>query len=198
MNSNVLTEQNKNVIARIISDGMLSPVYQPIVSLKDGSIYAYEALSRITYKNASISVSELFEIAGQCGYLWELEKLCRTNALKNATQKPQGAKLFINVDGNVLRDSNFIKGFTKEKLNAYSLKADDIVFEITERSNSDNYQLLRDVMEHYREQGYEVALDDLGSGYSGLNRLQNIKPEYVKIDYELIHNINKDKSKNVS
>lgn len=104
----------------------------------------------ISNKNASISVSELFETAGQCGYLWELEKLCRTNALKNATQKPHGVKLFINVDGNVLRDSNFIKGFTKEKLNAYSLKADNIVFEITERSNSDNYQLLRDTMEQSR------------------------------------------------
>lgn len=74
----------------------------------------------------------------------------RKNALKNATQKPHGVKLFINVDGNVLRDSNFIKGFTKEKLNAYSLKADNIVFEITERSNSDNYQLLRDTMEQSR------------------------------------------------
>ena len=40
-----------------------------------------------------------------------------------------------------------------------------------------------------------LAIDDLGSGYSGLNRLQTIKPEYVKIDYELIHEIHKDKSK---
>ena len=50
-------------------------------------------------------------------------------------------------------------------------------------------------MSHYREQGYMLALDDLGSGYSGLNRLQIIKPSYIKIDYELVHEINKDKSK---
>ena len=182
-------------ITDIISNKLLSSVYQPIVSLKDGSVFAYEALSRITKEGATINISEVFEGAGQLGQLWELEKICRTNALKYAAGKPKGAKLFINVDGNVLVDQKFQKGFTKEKLGIYSLRTEDVVFEITERSNSDDYELLSDIMQHYREQGYEVALDDLGAGYSGLNRLQHIQPEYVKIDYELIHNIHKDKSK---
>lgn len=190
-----MEEQRLQEVARIISEKLIYPVYQPIVSLKDGSIYAYEALSRITAENTSLNIMELFEGAGRSGYLWELEKICRTKALKHAVEKPEGMKLFINVDGNILRDSKFIKGFTKEKLGVYSLKTKDVVFEITERSDYDDPQLLSELIKHYREQGYEVALDDLGSGYSGLNRLQNIKPEYVKVDYELIHDIDKDKSK---
>lgn len=182
-------------VIKIISEKYLSSVYQPIVSLKDGSIYGYEALSRITYKEAKINIAQLFLLAGKTGYLWELEKICRTNALKYAVKKPKGTKLFINIDGNVLRDIKFQKGFTKEKLDKYSLDIKDIVLEITERSDFDDYDLMRDIINHYREQGYELAMDDLGSGYSGLNRLQIIKPGYVKIDYELIHNINKDKSK---
>lgn len=190
-----MEEKRLNEVVKIISNRMLSSVYQPIVSLKDGSVHAYEALSRITYEDAAINIAELFESAGQLGYLWELEKICRTNALKYAAGKPDGVKLFINVDGNVLRDNKFQKGFTKEKLSKCSLKIEDVVFEITERSNFDDQDLVHDIIEHYREQGYEVALDDLGSGYSGLNRLQSIKPGYVKIDYELIHDIHKDKSK---
>lgn len=104
----------------------------------------------------SINISELFETAGQMGYLWELEKICRTNALKNAVGKPDGVKLFINVDGNVLSDSKSIKGFTKEKLRMFFLKAEDVVFEITERNNCDNHRQLSTLIKHYREQGVEV------------------------------------------
>ena len=111
-----MEEQRLQEVARIISEKLIYPVYQPIVSLKDGSIYAYEALSRITAENTSLNIMELFEGAGRSGYLWELEKICRTKALKHAVEKPEGMKLFINVDGNILRDSKFIKGFTKEKL----------------------------------------------------------------------------------
>ena len=195
MEGNGMEEQRRNEAVTIISNKMLRSVYQPIVSLSDGSVFAYEALSRITYEDATINISELFESAAQMGYLWELEKICRTNALKNAVGKPNGVKLFINVDGNVLSDSKFIKGFTKEKLRMFSLKAEDVVFEITERSNCENHRSLSALIKHYREQGFEVALDDLGAGYSGLNRLQNIQPEYVKIDYELVHEIQRSKWK---
>lgn len=133
-----MEEQRLQEVARIISEKLIYPVYQPIVSLKDGSIYAYEALSRITAENTSLNIMELFEGAGRSGYLWELEKICRTKALKHAVEKPEGTKLFINVDGNILRDSKFIKGFTKEKLGVYSLKTKDVVFEITERSDYDD------------------------------------------------------------
>lgn len=188
-------EDKKLIVQKIIDEKYLKAVYQPIVSLKDGSIHAYEALSRITSDEMGINIGEAFEIAGECGLLWEMEKQCRTNALKGAKNKPKNTKLFINIDGNVLRDTTFQKGFTKEKLEKYSIDIGEVVLEITERSDFDDKELLNGLMEHYRSQGYMLAIDDLGSGYSGLNRLQIIKPGYVKIDYELVHEIHKDKSK---
>lgn len=190
-----MKDNKKDLLIKILDDKSLCSVYQPIVSLKDGSVHAYEALSRITAENAGINIAELFTLAGEHGYLWELEKQCRTNALKYAKHKPKGTNLFINIDGTVLRDSSFQKGFTKEKLDKYSVDINEVVLEITERSDFDDKKLLSSIMSHYREQGYRLALDDLGSGYSGLNRLQIIKPNYVKIDYELVHEIHKDKSK---
>lgn len=182
-------------VEKIIDNKEIYPVYQPIVSLNDGRIVAYEALSRISIENPSINIVQLFEGASALGRLWELEKLCRTEAIKNATSKPKGVKLFINIDGNLLQDKNFQGGFTKEKLAKCSLSASDIVFEVTERSDFEDYERIKKLLKHYESQGYEVALDDLGSGYSGLNRLQHIKPRYVKIDYELIHDIHMEKSK---
>ena len=92
-----MKDNKKDLLIKILDDKSLCSVYQPIVSLKDGSVHAYEALSRITAENAGINIAELFTLAGEHGYLWELEKQCRTNALKYAKHKPKGTNLFINI-----------------------------------------------------------------------------------------------------
>ena len=137
-----MMEDKKELIKRILDEQKLKAVYQPIVSLKDGSIHAYEALTRITSDDIDINIAELFELAGEYGFLWELEKQSRSNALKGAKNKPKNVKLFINIDGNVLRDDTFQKGFTRELLEKYSINISDVVLEITERSDFDDTELL--------------------------------------------------------
>ena len=155
----------------------------------------YEALSRIDKQNTNLVISDLFVIAEQMGCVWKLEKLCRNKALKAATVKPEKVKLFLNVDGNIIQDKSFIQGFTNRKAAKAGVPASDIVFEITERSDIENYQILQQIMNHYANQGYEIALDDVGSGYSGLNRVVNTSPNYLKADIELVRDIHKDKKK---
>lgn len=75
--------------------------------------------------------------------------------------------------------------------------ASDIVFEITERSDIENYQILQQIMKHYADQGYEIALDDVGAGHSGLNRVVNTTPDYLKADIELVRDIHKYKKKEI-
>ena len=109
--------------------------------------------------------------------------------------KPSGTKIFLNVDGQIFQDSNFISGFTNRKLEKFGLLNEDIVFEITERTDIENYVLLQAIMNHYIDQGYQIALDDVGAGYSGLNRVVNTTPNYLKADIELVRNIHLSKSK---
>ena len=154
----------KNEVLNIIARKYLKSVYQPIVSLKDGSVLGYEALSRITDKEIKFSIADFFKYASELDCLWEVEKICRTNALNGAGNKPKHTKLFLNVDGNVLQDKQFQTGFTREKLDKYSLSVNDIVFEITERSDFEDSVRMLELMNHYRQQGYQVAIDDLGSG----------------------------------
>ena len=173
----------------ILKKHAIKPVFQPIVSLKNGEILAYEALSRITMDKTSITIDKLFDMAERLGQVWNLEKLCRSKALKAAANKPKYAKLFLNVDANVILDNEFMCGFTKEFLGKYGLKAKDIVFELTERSSVEDRTIFQRGADHYKNQGFEIAIDDVGSGYSNLKRISCVETQYIKIDMELIRNI---------
>lgn len=188
-------EENMEELAEIIAEKKLYTVFQPIVSLRDGKVFGYEALSRISKPDTSLTIARLFALAEKAGCVWELEKICRKKALKRSKRKPAGVKLFINVDGEVLQDKNFVEGFTGKKIKKYGLEAQDIVFEITERSDIENYKKLKAIIKHYKNQGYEIALDDVGAGYSGLNRIVNVSAEYMKLDHELVRDIDKKQTK---
>jgi EAL domain-containing protein (putative c-di-GMP-specific phosphodiesterase class I) len=64
-----------------------------------------------------------------------------------------------------------------------------VVFEITEVAGVKDYARVRDIMDQLRELGYRIALDDLGAGYSGLNSLASLQPDFVKLDMHLVRRI---------
>ncbi len=181
-----------NDFFKILTTGAISTAYQPIISLENGSILGYEALSRITIPQCELSIEELFHVAAQQYKLWELEQLCRAKALENATGKPCNLKLFINVDPNIIHDPDIFQGFTRVKLKQYGLCPDDIVFEITERSAINDMETFTAALTHYQSQHFKIAIDDFGSGYSGMNRVCAFSPNFLKIDMQLIRNINAD------
>ena len=176
----------------ILAQGQISTVYQPIVSLKDGSVFAYEALSRIVRPSCSFNIETLFAFAAKERKLWELEKLCRTSALAHAARKPDTCKLFMNVDPNVMYDPEMKSGFVAERLLEYGLQAADIIIEITEKSAILTMEAFESSIDHYRAQAYQIAIDDFGSGYSGLNRVCRFSPDYLKLDMELVRGIDQD------
>lgn len=74
----------------------------------------------------------------------------------------------------------------------------DIVFEVTESEFVHDRKHLVRITEFYREQGYGIALDDLGSGYSSLNLLHDLNPDYIKLDMELVRNIHQSQFKQIT
>jgi diguanylate cyclase (GGDEF)-like protein len=179
----------------VLNGKHLKTVYQPIVSLQNGSVFGYEALSRIHLPECPLNIEQLFAIARRVGKLWELEKLCRTAALENAMKKPRTAKLFMNVDSNVIYDPELREGFTREKLEEYGFDPDDLVFEITERSAIGEMDVFVPSIEHYRQQNFKIAIDDFGAGYSGLSRVCALSPNYIKIDREIVRDIRNQPNK---
>jgi len=147
----------------VISTNNISTLFQPIISLTDGTVLGYEALSRGPGDSYYYNPHKLFEAAKNYDMLWDLELVCRTKALENSALKLNGKKLFINIDPNTIQDINFKKGFTKEVLGEYMVEPSDIIFEITENTAIKDFKNLRNILDSYVEQGYNIALDDTGS-----------------------------------
>lgn len=176
----------------ILENANIRTVFQPIISLKDGSIMGYEALSRGPKGSVMESPGVLFDIAKVFGKLWELEFMCRIKALETMSKDKNNFYLFINVDPGIINDEKFKKGFTKEFLKQFNINPENIVFEITEKSSITDLNSFKKVIENYKEQGYRIAIDDAGSGYSGLKLITDIHPQFIKLDMNLIRDIDRD------
>jgi diguanylate cyclase (GGDEF) domain len=176
----------------VLEKGSIRTLFQPIISLKDGQIFGVEALSRGPKDTVLENPGVLFDFARVHGKLWELEFLCRIKALEKASKGLKNINIFINVDPDIINDDKFTKGFTKEFLNKFGLNPENIVFEITEKNNVSDINSFKKLINHYKEQGYKIAIDDTGSGYSGLKLITDLNPHFIKLDMSLIRDIDKD------
>ena len=102
------------------------------------------------------------------------------------------AKIFINVSPKVLHDEKFREGFTREYTKRYGIDTERIVFEVTERERVEDEKSFRQAIEHYKMQHYQIAIDDVGSGYAGLNRICSLTPGYIKLDNALVRDVYKN------
>lgn len=176
----------------IIREEKVTTLYQPIVNLKSGEIIGYEALSRGPELTSFYSPLALIEAAHHENRIWELEMLFRKKALEKIGTLHNEKLLFLNVDPDVIKAPEYRSGLTKDYLESLSSDASSIVFEITERTAINDYEAFHDAMDNYRNQGYLIAIDDVGAGYSGLKTINEVRPNFIKIDMDLVRNIDKD------
>jgi EAL domain-containing protein (putative c-di-GMP-specific phosphodiesterase class I)/GGDEF domain-containing protein/predicted transcriptional regulator len=190
------TEIDNNHLAKhlseILNNRQITTVFQPIVSLRDGSVFAYEALSRGPLGSPLHTPDKLFAAAEKQKKNWELEQLCRTTAIETISKLAQGVLMFLNVNPLIMHDRKFRQGFTREYLRTYDINPENIVFEITEKGSVDSVQDFIKTVNHYKNQSYRIAIDDAGAGYSGLNMISNVHPHFLKLDMNLVRNIHQD------
>lgn len=193
-----ITKKQKKELDDIIANKRVYPVFQPIVNLMDGEIHGYEALSRILKPDYIEDTETLFQIALCQERTWELEKLCRKRIISRYSdfaENMKKGKLFINVNPMVLMDESFKANFTRKQLEKYGVCPEKIVIEITERNSVDNLDKFINAVQHYKHEGYQIAIDDIGSCYSGLNIVCNTHPHYLKVDIQLVRDIDRNHMK---
>jgi diguanylate cyclase (GGDEF)-like protein len=176
----------------ILSQGRIQVVYQPILDFSTGRILGWEALSRGPAGSQFESPVSLFDYAEESGSLFELEKVCRQKALAHCSPLNPGQKLFLNIHPQTLVDPDFTPGETLNILRKIGLEPDNVVFEITERHSIKDFSLFHKTLTHYRSQGFLVAVDDVGTGYSGLWTIAQIRPDFIKIDMSLVQGLDRD------
>jgi diguanylate cyclase (GGDEF)-like protein len=159
--------------------------YQPIVEIATPAwrAHAYEALCRPIDERFRSPV-ELFRAAEDAGQILPLGRVLRELCTEPLGNLAEPTLLFVNLHPYELNDPRLLDGET-----ALARHASRIVFEITETAEIHDFGRTRDLLAKLRTQGYRVALDDLGSGYSGLNLLAMLEPDYVKLDIGMVRQI---------
>jgi EAL domain-containing protein (putative c-di-GMP-specific phosphodiesterase class I) len=166
-------------------------VYQPVVNLNTGEILGYEALSRGPEDTFFASPLNLFGYAQKTNQLYSLEKIAREKALAGIKETLRETKLFLNINPQVVNDPSFRPDEISDYLKDLGANTNQIVFEITERTSIDDFSAFRKSLEHYRQNGFLIAIDDAGAGYSSLQAIAEIQPDFIKIDRSLIEDIDK-------
>ncbi|REK69414.1 EAL domain-containing protein [Paenibacillus paeoniae] len=184
---------SRKALQHILAERLIYPVYQPIVALgEEPVVFGYEALTRLRDSSEFHGPVELFRFAGEAGRMYSLDRMAREEAIGGCVKLEPNQKLFINVMAQIMEDPSFSPGQTLSFLEAHHLKPNQIVFEITERSSIEDYPAVKKALQHYRKQGYQIAIDDVGAGYSSLQSIVELRPDYLKIDRSIIHRIHRD------
>lgn len=181
--------------SHILATHAIQPHFQPIITADGHSIYAYEALSRGPADSVFHNPLPLFEYAKSQNRLFALERICRTKAIDQFTGQQLQGKLFINVSPETLLQPDHQRGLTRDLASRFGISPARVVIEITEHDPTHDYTLMRQAVNHYRSEGFSIALDDLGAGYSSLRLWSELQPEFVKIDRHFICDIDQDNFK---
>lgn len=190
VNPNYCTE-----LSHLIRQRALTPLFQPIFSLSSTEVLGYEALIRGPSNSPLHSPLLLFKAALMCGMLEPLEMLCRQISIEAFARAKMPGLLFLNVNPLLLLTSDHPSGLTNRLLQQAELDPSRVVIEISEQYQVEDPSVLVRAVNHYRELGFSIAIDDLGSGFSGLKLWSELKPDIVKIDRYFISQLHTDPTK---
>ncbi|RCJ31338.1 diguanylate cyclase [Nostoc minutum NIES-26] len=168
--------------------------FQPIVSIKNTSqIYGYELLLRGLDEQGNLVLpGSILELATEAGLLPQLDRVARLSAITEVSRYQVSGHIFINFAPTALYDPVSCLHSTVEAIDRAGIEHERVVFEVVESDNPQDLAHLKAVLQYYRDTGFLVALDDLGSGYSSLNLLHQLRPDFIKLDIELIRNVHQD------
>ncbi|HXH27749.1 MAG TPA: EAL domain-containing protein [Candidatus Polarisedimenticolia bacterium] len=178
-------------LKEVIRAGAVRIVYQPVVDLSERRVIGFEALTRITNR-AFEGPDRLFKAAHEHDALWTLERLCRNRAIRGARGLRPDQLLFLNMEPDSIHDPALRSTATFDLIREAGLKPTQIVLEMTEHQAVRDPVLFRQLLNHLQFQGFRLAVDDVGSGYSGLRSIADLKPDFIKIDMALIRGIHRD------
>jgi diguanylate cyclase (GGDEF)-like protein len=181
--------RDRSTLQDIILGEGLTTVYQPIVDLGTGDIFAYEALTRGPRGTSLESPATLFAIADEVDLTVELDRACFRGALRSATALEPVHRLFVNLLPMSFYDSAFIEVEVGNLLTAAGLTPANIVFEITEKLAIENFASFKRALGAYTAMGFGIAIDDVGTRHSNLETVMSLRPHFIKISDVLVRGI---------
>ena len=161
--------------------------FQPIVDIRQGVVFAQEALARGLGGESAATVFRHVNPDNQ----YRFDQTCRVKAIKLAAELGIQSNVSINFMPNAVYKPELCIRTTLNAAQDYGFPAERIIFEFTENERVADPQHLLDIINCYKSLGFKTALDDFGAGYAGLNLLSKVQPDLLKIDMELVRDVHR-------
>lgn len=178
----------------LLREERLETHFQPIVAAADPTVpFAYECLVRgRDGAGRLIAPRELFTAARTADLLFHLDRAARMSAIRCAARERVAARLFVNFMPASIYTPAYCLRTTFAAVEKAGFDPGRVVFEVVESEEVKDTDHLLDILRVYRAAGFRVALDDVGAGYSSLNLLTRLRPDYVKLDMQLTRGVDRD------
>lgn len=177
----------------------LYTVFQPVISLKDASVFGYECFVRFDAgegfeDNSFFSPENIFAQKKAEKDVWGLDKLCFKSAVKTARALGLRKKLFINLCAASLFDRDFQKDYFVKAFQKYGIDCRNVIIEFSERNFSEELDFqIKECSDFFKEAGLSVAVDNMRD--FGMKNVYSLNPEFVKLDRLAVKNIQNDSLK---
>ena len=184
----LLQELHDEWFCSLIRNDRIAIHYQPMVQHPPGRIHGYECLMRgIDEDGTLIPPGRIFEAAATLEKLRLLDERCRRAAIHAAgALRERGLRFFVNFIPSTITNPRRVLQETLIQVQEAGLRPEQIAFEVVETDRVYDQRHLLDILRCFRRAGFKVALDDVGAGYSSLLSVSCLRPDYIKLDGELV------------
>lgn len=163
--------------------------YQPIVDVKRMTVFAHEALVR--GPNGEGATSVLAQVNDHNRY--RFDQACRVKAIKGARELEIREHISINFLPNAIYKPELCIRTTLEAARVHGFPLDRIIFEVTEGERIEDGPWFAEILREYKRCGFKTAIDDFGAGFAGMKLLADFQPDLIKIDMDLIRDVDSNK-----
>ncbi len=164
-------------------------VFQPVVSMREERLVGYEALMRCD-ETLFASYGVLLAAADRIGWRTTLSRTIYQRIAQTCSELPEGALLFVNIHPRDAQEGLIMGGDAPlEPI------ARQVVLEVSEHAPTDQLDALAAQTPKLRSAGFRIAIDDLGTGPSGLSTFGRLTPEFTKLDRSMLAGLDSDPKK---
>jgi diguanylate cyclase (GGDEF)-like protein len=177
------------VILNAVEHNRAEPYFQPILNVGAGGFEAVEVLSRLRLDDGTLLVADDFvPIAERMGVMHKMDFLLMEKALKAVAASGFKGYVFLNMSPRALVLNDFVPE-ARRIVGDCGFPPERIVFEITERETIKNMALLEKFINHLKAEGFRLAIDDFGSGFSSFHYVKRFPIDFLKIEGEFVVNM---------
>jgi diguanylate cyclase (GGDEF)-like protein len=180
--------QTTMMVVNAINENRIVPFFQPILDARTNAVAGFEVLSRLEHDGEYMEAGRFIEYAEKAGVIHRLDTMVMEKALRMVADCGFGGLVFINLSPRALVIADFLRTLKRTVASA-GIDPSQVVFEITERDTVKNIAVLERLVDDLKLDGFKLAIDDFGSGFSSFQYLRRFPVDFMKIEGDFIVNI---------